>query len=62
MLEKGKLEVNVFCVNLPVIITIDRLCFGFGCNNRTVPVFQLYCLKYNYEQKQWNTLPVTMIT
>ena len=24
-------------------------------------VFQLYCLKDYYKQKQWNTLPVTMI-
>ena len=25
-------------------------------------VFQLYCPKDYYKQKQWNTLPVTMIT
>ena len=25
-------------------------------------VFQLYCSKDYYKQKQWNTLPVTMIT
>ena len=25
-------------------------------------VFQLYCPKNYYKQKQWNTLPVTMIT
>ena len=35
-----------------------------GCNNLTVPVllFQLYCPKDYYKQKQWNTLPVTMLT
>ena len=27
-----------------------------------VELFQLYCPKDYYKQKQWNTLPVTMIT
>ena len=38
-----------------------RTLFCFGCNNRS-SVFQLYCAKDYYKQKQWNTLPVTMIT
>ena len=40
-----------FVLFLVVIIELFR-------NN----VFQLYCPKDYYKQKQWNTLPVTMIT
>ncbi|KAK2156352.1 hypothetical protein NP493_1976g00011 [Ridgeia piscesae] len=36
-----------------------RTLFCFGRNNRTVI---LYCPKDYYKQKQWNILPVTMIT
>ncbi|KAK2140146.1 hypothetical protein NP493_5956g00000 [Ridgeia piscesae] len=37
-------------------------CFGLIIELSRNSVFQLYCPKGYYKQKQWNTLPVTMIT
>ena len=49
-----KRNVVRICTCQPVLVVIIELSGN--------SVFQLYCPKDYYKQKQWNTLPVTMIT
>ena len=47
------LHVNIYDFVLCLVVIIELF---------PNSVFQLYCPKDYYKQKQWNTLPVTMIT
>ena len=51
--EVHLLHVNIIGLSFVLVVIIE-----LSGNS----VFQLYCPKDYYKQKQWNTLPVTMIT
>ena len=51
-------EVHILHVNLSDFVLLLVVIIELFPNS----LFQLYCPKDYYEQKQWNTLPVTMIT